>query len=382
MAHTKPSEPYLNRLRERYRRASKKERSQILDEFEQTTGYHRKHAIALLRGRRQWRDPSRPLRRQRRRYTEEDRAALLKVVALFDGISSRRLRVALTTTLEDLVRRQYLVISPTCLQHLRQMSASTMDRLRRTAPRAQPRTRGGTKPGTLLKTQIPIRTFAEWDNQQPGFFEMDLIQHDGGNASGFFACTLTMTDVATGWTELQAVLTKAQIHVFHALTDRRAALPIDVLGLDSDNGAEFINDHLRRYCLQEAITFTRGRVGRKNDNPFIEQKNWSVARRLVGYARYDTATQVKQLNDLYAVYRLYVNHFLPIEKLVEKKRVGSRVQRRFDPPCTPYQRLLDSAQVSEAQKAKLRAEHAGLDVVQLKQQIDRRSSNLVPSTLR
>lgn len=147
MAHTKPSEQYLHRLRERYQHASKKERSRILDEFEQTTGYHRKHAIALLRGQRAWRDRSRPLRRKRRRYTEEDRAALLKVVELFDGISSRRLRVALTTTLDDLLRRNYLVVSPTGVQHLRQMSASTMDRLRRTAPRPARRTRGGTKPG-------------------------------------------------------------------------------------------------------------------------------------------------------------------------------------------------------------------------------------------
>lgn len=380
MRPIKPSLAYLNQLRQRYLPSTKLERIKILDEFVETTHYERKYAIALLRGKRQWRDPSRPLhRRSRRRYTEEDRAAVLKLAELFDQISSKRLRIAMNTNLADLLQRKYLIVSPTGAEHLRQISASTMDRLRHSGVRLKSQVRGGTKSGTLLKSQIPIRTFAQWDDKRPGFFEIDLIQHDGGNASGFFACTLTMTDVSTGWTELQAVLAKAQIHVFHALTERRAALPIDLLGLDSDNGAEFINDQLLRYCLQEQITFTRGRVGRKNDNPFIEQKNWSVARRLVGYLRYDTAQQVKHLNALYAVYRWYVNHFLPVEKLVDKKRVGSRVLRIFDQPSTPYQRLLDSPQVSEAQKEKLRAEHAALDVVELKQHLDRLIVSLVPS---
>ncbi|MCA1552781.1 MAG: hypothetical protein LC737_00220 [Chloroflexi bacterium] len=215
-----------------------------------------------------------------------------------------------------------------------------------------------------------IRTFAEWDDKRPGIMEADLIQHDGGNSSGFFACTLTMTDVCSGWTELRAVVTKAQTHVFHALTDIRADLPFALLGIDSDNGAEFINAQLLRYCTQAHITFTRGRVGRKNDNPYVEQKNWSVARRLVGYDRYDTSRQVEQLNELYRRYRLYTNHFLPVVKLVTKVREGSRVKRIFDPPQTPYQRLLDSPHLSEAAKAKLRAVHTKLDVVNLKQQLD------------
>jgi hypothetical protein len=382
MRPIKPSLAYLNELRQRYTQAAKPERVKILNEFVQTTHYQRKYAIALLRGKRRWRDRSQPLRRTgRRRYTAEDRAAVLWLAEVFDHISSKRLRVAMNTELERLLQQKHLSVSPACAEHLRQISASTMDRLRRPAPCPRARTRGGTKPGTLLKAQIPVRTFAEWNDKRPGFFEIDLIQHDGGNARGFFACTLTMTDVATGWTELRAVLNKAQIHVFQALTERRAALPVDLLGLDSDNGAEFINDQLWRYCTQERITFTRSRAGRKNDNPFIEQKNWSVARRLVGYARYDTPKQVKQLNELYAVYRLYVNHFLPVEKLVDKTRIGTRIRRLFDQPCTPYQRLIDSPQVRECQKEKLRAEHAQLDVVQLKHQIDRLISRLAPSPM-
>ncbi|MBI3913071.1 MAG: hypothetical protein HY327_02575 [Chloroflexi bacterium] len=173
--------------------------------------------------------------------------------------------------------------------------------------------------------------------------------------------------------------TKAQVRVFAALEQIRWELPFPLLGLDSDNGAEFINDELVRYCDQEHITFTRGRVGRKNDNPFVEQKNWSVVRRLVGYGRYETQRQVNQLNALYAVYRLYVNHFLPVQKLVAKVREGSKVKKIYDGPKTPYQRVLDSDQVSPEAKRKLRAIHAKLDVVELRRRLDELLEQLTPS---
>ena len=215
--------------------------------------------------------------------------------------------------------------------------------------------------------------------KRPGFTELDLVQHDGGNPSGFFACTLNVTDVCTGWTEMRAVPTKAQTYVFAALEHIRTRLPFPLLGIDSDNGQEFINDQLLRYSHREHITFTRGRVGRKNDNAFVEQKNWSVIRRLVGDLRFDTRRQVDRLNALYAVYRLYVNHFLPVTKLVTKVREGNKVKRVFDDPKTPYQRVLDSLQVSDQDKRKLHAIHAKLDVVQLKRQIDEMMDVLTPS---
>lgn len=378
MSICKPSEQYLGKLCERYRQATKKQRGRILDEFVKTTGYHRKHAIALLRGKRHYRNPQRPIRRPRRRiYLLEDKRAVLWLAALFDEISSKRLRAAITAELEHL--RRYLQVSGACFQRLQVISASTMDRFRRTERRPAGHRRGGTKPGSLLKPQIPIRTYADWDDKRPGFGEIDLVQHDGGNPSGFFACTLDATDVSTGWTEMRAVLTKAQVHVFAALKQIRADLPFPLLGLDSDNGAEFINDELLRYCRQEHITFTRGRVGRKNDNPYVEQKNWSVVRRLVGYGRYATQGQVRQLNALYAIYRLYVNHFLPVQKLVSKGQHGSRIKKIYDDPKTPYQRVLDSAQVGEEAKARLRVVHAQLDVVELKQQIDQLLDALRPT---
>ena len=381
MSHTKPSAQYLDKLRERYAQAAKKERGHILDEFVATTGYHRKHAIALLRGQRRHRDPAKRIHRPRARfYTDEDQRAVLWAAQLFDEINSKRLRRALDTELAHLRDQGHFRFSRKCFQHLQRISPASLDRIRRIFRPATPKHRGGTKPGSLLKQQIPIRTFADWDDAQPGFGEVDLVQHEGGNSSGFFACSLNFTDVATAWIGLRAVPTKAQVHVFGALQEIRGELPFPLLGLDSDNGGEFINDELVRYCEQEHVTFTRGRAGRKNDNPYVEQKNWSVVRRLVGYARYDTPRQVQLLNQLYRVYTLYVNHFLPVMKLLRKERIGSRTKRIYDEPKTPYQRVLDAPTVSKAAKAKLRAQHRTLDVVRLKQQTDKYLAELKATT--
>ena len=380
MAACKPSEAYLNKLCERYRKAHKKQRGKILDEFVDTTGYHRKHAIALLRGKRRHRNAKTPSRRMRRRiYLAEDQRAVLWLAELFDQIGSKRLRAAMDAELDHLRRHHHLQVSPACFQRLRRISPSTIDRLRRTEPHPRIRHRGGTKPGALLKSQIRIRTWADWDDKRPGFAEIDLVQHDGGNSSGFFACTLDATDVATGWTEMRVVLNKAQKHVFAALEHIHQDLPFPLLGIDSDNESEFINDELVRYCDQEQLTFTRGRAGHKNDNPYVEQKNWSVVRRCIGYDRYDTLAQVNQLNALYAVYRLFANHFLPVQKLVRKTRNGSKVKRVFDDYKTPYARVLDSTQVDPKDKQKLRAIHAKLDVVILRRQINERLDALNPS---
>jgi hypothetical protein len=369
--HIAPSAKSLAQIRKRYAKASKKQRSQILDEFVANTKYHRHHASALLAGTRQWHAPDQPLHRARSKfYTAEDQQALLDLVTLFDAIGSKRLRVALNNELANLRRNGHLKVSRSCYQHLCQVSPATMDRWRRTARRPGRKLRGGTKPGTLLKHQIPIRTYAEWDDKRPGFGEIDLVQHEGGNNRGDFACTLTFTDVTTSWTELAATPNKAQKHVFAALEGERQRLPFPLLGIDSDNGSEFINDELKRYCETEKLTFTRGRVGRKNDNAFVEEKNWSVVRRLVGYGRYDTPKQVAQLNALYRVYCLYFNHFLPVTKLVKTERHGSRVKKIYDKPKTPYQRILDAPEVSNAVRAKLRRAHAKLDVVTLKGQVD------------
>jgi hypothetical protein len=379
--HSKPSGKYLSSLQTRYRKAKRRQRGPMLDEFVATTRYHRKYAIALLRGTVERVEPG--ARKPRRPYyTELDRKALRRLADLFDQIGSKRLRAALDATLPALRANGFLNVNTEVYQHLEQMSPATMDRLRVGDPQRLGHARSLTKPGSLLKDQIPIRTYADWNDKRPGFMEMDLVDHSGGLAQGDFAQTLNMTDVASGWTEMQAVPNKAQRHVFTAIQTIRARLPFTLLGIDSDNGGEFINDQLWRYCKAEKLTFTRGRSGRKNDNAYVEQKNWSVIRRLVGYGRYDTLVQVKLLNQLFAMYRLYVNFFLPIVKLQSKIREGSRTRKVYDQPRTPYQRLLHSATLTAAQKQALTKQYLTLDVVQLKQTIDRLLDALKPSPLR
>jgi hypothetical protein len=253
-----------------------------------------------------------------------------------------------------------------------EVSPATMDRLRAQRRPATPKSRGFTKPGTLLKDRIPIRTWADWTEERPGFCEMDLVDHSGGLVirGADHAWTLSFTDVHTAWTECVAVRNKAQIHVFAAIQRARRRLPFPLLGLDSDNGSEFINDQLYRYCLQEEITFTRGRAGRKNDNAHVEQKNWSIVRRTVGYYRYHTPEHLNLLNALYGLLHSYVNFFIPVMKLKQKIRVGSRVKRIYDDPQTPYARALASPHVSEQDKAALQQAYGYLDLVQLRMRIN------------
>jgi hypothetical protein len=311
-------------------------------------------------------------RRRQRIYGEDVKRVLTRLWELLDYLCGKRLVAALPETIEALERHGELKLTEELRQKLLSVSAATIDRLLASEKKKlQLKGRSLTKPGSLLRQQIPIRTFADWDEARPGFVEMDLVAHEGGNASGDFAYTLDLTDVSTGWTELAAVKNRAQVWVFQALQEIRQRLPFPLLGLDSDNGGEFINHHLKRYCEREEITFTRSRPYRKNDNCFVEQKNYSVVRRHVGYGRYDNEVEVELLNQLYEQLRLYVNFFLPSQKLLQKTRRGSRVQKRYDRARTPYRRVLDCAQVPERYKKKLRAHYQKLNPADLHRQIRR-----------
>jgi hypothetical protein len=369
---------YLSRLQVRYREASRKERTTMLDEFVKTTGYHRKHAIAVLNRRRE--RVQGPVQRPRRAvYGTEEAAALVILADLFDNICAKRLRAAMDVELPRLYQSGVLPISQECYEKLLVVSPATIDRLRAGREHIAGRRRGFTKPGTLLKDHIPIRTWAEWTEEQPGFCELDLVDHSGGrNIRGSdHSWTLCFTDIDTAWTECVAVPNKAQVHVFAAIRRARQRLPFPLLGIDSDNGAEFINNQLYRYCLQERITFTRGRAGRNNDNAHVEQKNWSVVRRAVGYHRYDSPEQVNLLNSLYALLHYYDNFYLPVMKLAEKVRIGSKVKRTYDQPQTPYARTLNSPYVSEADKAELQEAYGYLDLVSLRRRIDELQDQLL-----
>jgi hypothetical protein len=368
---SRTDDKYLKQLQARYRKASRKERSAILNEFVKTTGYHRKHAIAVLNGRRE--RVSGPIRRPRRKvYGPAEADAIAILAELFDHICSKRLRAAMDVELPRLYEAGLFRIRHECCEKLMVVSPATMDRLRAGRQRTPGKRRRFTKPGRLLKDHIPIRTWADWTEDQPGFCEIDLVDHSGGIIirGSDHIWTLCFTDINTAWTECIAVANKAQIHVFAAIQQARHRLPFVLLGIDSDNGSEFINNQLYRYCLQEQITFTRGRAGRKNDNPYVEQKNWSIVRRAVGYYRYDSPQQLDLLNRLYALLHYYVNFFLPVMKLKEKVRTGSKVKRVYDRPQTPYARVLASPYVSEEDKAELREAYGYLDLLSLRRRID------------
>jgi len=374
----------------RYQRAGKKEKGLILAEFVKLTEYARAYAKRVLRNhgkrlqvdqqrvlvadaRKQWSRSKRP-----RVYDEKVVAVLIKIWKIMDYICGKRLQPVMAELVTVLERHNELRCEQQTRAKLLRISAATIDRLLKPERRKyELRGRSRTKPGTLLKHQIPIRTFSEWDEQQPGFVEVDLVGHDGGLATGDYCQTLDMTDVATTWTETMAVKNKAQVWVFEALKNLRKNLPFPLLGLDSDNGSEFINHELQRYCEQEQLTFTRSRPYRKNDNCFVEQKNYSVVRRAVGYQRYDTEAQLQLLNELYATLRLYTNFFQPTMKLQSKLRVGSKVSKKYDTAQTPYRRVLAAPQIPNQKKQQLRAKYETLNPAALKRKITRLQERLL-----
>jgi len=227
-----------------------------------------------------------------------------------------------------------------------------------------------TKPGSLLKISITIRTFADWQENRPGCLEVDLVSHCGDSAEGFYLTTLSTVDVASGWSECIGVWGKGQERVGGAVHRVRQRLPFPLLGLDSDNGSEFINQHLYNYCRREGIAFTRSRSYKKNDSCHVEQKNWSVVRRLIGYDRYNSRDALEALNRIYNLLRLYINFFQPVMKLVSKTRHGAKVHKVYDTAQTPYQRLLEAGILTEAKRQELAATYHCLNPVTLLKQIN------------
>lgn len=355
----------------RYRVAQRAERSRILEEFVASTGYHRKYALTLLNHPLS-KAPARKRRPRARHYPLAVQHALITCWHVANGICSKRLVPYLPELVTVLERQGELRLDGETKRRLLALSAATADRLLAAERKlAKPHGLGTTKPGTLLKDSIPIRTFADWDDVRPGFSEVDLVAHCGDSTQGEYVYSLTLTDVATGWTECLALRNRGQQVVFAALVHARTQLPFPLVGLDSDNGGEFINAHLLRYCQAEQLTFTRSRPYKKNDQAYVEQKNWSIVRHLVGYGRYEGAAACEALERLYEVVRLYVNFFQPSMKLVSKERVGGKVKKRYDAATTPYQRVLDSPQVTDEVKAALQRQYLTLNPVTLLRQLHR-----------
>jgi len=366
---------YTEAVRGRYLLASKKEKGKILDEFTKVIGCHRKAAIRLLRRGNQARTNKR--RGRSRQYDTAVAEALRVAWEATDRLCSKRLHPFLPELVKVLRRHGDRAMTVEIEDQLCRISPSTIDRLlhpwRRLGGRRPFTT---TKPGSLLKSSIPIRTFADWQEDRPGFLEVDLVPHCGESSEGFYLTTLSTVDVASGWSECMGVWGKGQQRVGSAVHQVRQRLPFPILGLDSDNGSEFINQHLYSYCHREGITFTRSRPYKKNDSCHVEQKNWSVVRRLVGYDRYSSRVALDALNRVYDLLRLYVNFFQPVMKLVSKTRHGAKVHKVYDRAQTPYQRLLKAGILTEAKRQELATTYHGLNPVILLKQINENLEHL------
>lgn len=363
----------LGSTQDRYAKASRREKSRILDEFVAATKYHRDYAVTLLNA-----SPTpKPLgaapkkRMRKRRYTAEVQRRLTALWRMSGGLCGKRLVAALSDLLDALVKHEGWSIDTLTRERLLQMSPATADRLLVPARRDQ-RIAGlsTTRPGTLLKQHIPIRTFSDWNEDASGFVEADLVAHCGETTQGEYLNTLNLTDIKTGWTDFEALPNKSQQAVSCAVATIRRRLPFALLGLDTDNGSEFINHNLLRYCEEEEITFSRGRPFKKNDQCFIEQKNFSVVRKTVGYNRLEGQECCDALNGFYRALRLYVNFFQPSMKLVRKQRTGAKVRREYDKPQTPYRRVLACPEVPDWIKQRLKTQFESLNPQELKDQME------------
>lgn len=363
---------YLKEIRSRYRRSPRQAKSRILDEFCAVCGYHRKYAIRLLH---------QPVKRARRRIgrppvygSKELLTALKRIWFATDQMCSKRLVAVLALWL-PFYRDAYEPLSPETEQQLRTLSAATIDRLLKAHRVRAGKGRCTTKPGTLLKNQIPIRT-DHWDVTEPGFVEADTVAHCGNSLAGDFIWSLTLTDINSGWTENRATWNHGAQGVVTQIRDIEARLPFVLQGFDCDNGSEFLNYHLVRYFTEQRdkpVPFTRSRPYHKNDNAHVEQKNWSHVRQLFGYDRLERRELVSLMNALYANHwSAYQNHFCPTLKLLEKTRINSKYRKRYEPPKTPYQRLLESEHISAEAKEQLRAVHQSLNPFEIKRSIEQK----------
>jgi Integrase core domain len=369
-------------LAPRYAHASRHEKGQLLDEFCALTGYTRKHALVLLSHppaeERVWNRRGRPPS-----YGPAEVALLRVCWAATDGICAKRLAPFLPELLRRLRRWHALEhVSAETIERVAHLSPATIDRALASSRDGLPK-RGlsTTRPGTLLKHQVAIKTFADWTETVPGFVEVDLVAHCGWTGAGPFLYTLTLVDVATGWVSCAGLRDKRAQTVLAAVRRLQAGLPFTLLGLDSDSGSEFLNTALLDYCAEQHITFTRGRPYRKNDGCFVEQKNWAVVRRLVGYQRLE-APALAALERVHELARGYVNFLHPVRRLTEKVRHGARITRRYDTAQTPYRRLLASGTLTKRAAGELAARSAALDPLRLKLELEAAQRTLAQRAVR
>jgi hypothetical protein len=348
----------------RYALGSRADRGRMLDEFATLTGHHRKHAMRLLRaGVSVGRSSPRP---ERRVYDQAMREALIVVWEASDRICGKRLQPLIPILVSAMERHGHLQLAPEVLAGLLTMSAATMDRaLREARGHTGGRPRRRSPPSAAIRRSVAVRTFSDWNDPPPGFMEADLVAHSGPTAKGSYVQTLTLTDIATGWTECAPVLVREQKLLTEVLSELRKLLPFPLLGFDTDNDSVFMNETVRDYCTEAGVEFTRSRPYRKNDQAWVEQKNGAVVRHTVGYRRYEGLEAAASLAELYRSLRLFVNFFQPSFKLAEKSRDGAKVTKRYHPPATPHQRLVSDPRTTAVTRERVAVVYATLDPVQL-----------------
>ena len=355
---------YIESIYLRYRNANRSKKALILDEFCATLGYHRKHAIRVLRKFKRFRKTKSKRPGRAPLYSQPQILKPLKKIWLTANLPcSKRLKIILPLWIPGYIQ-SFGPLPPKVVEALSLISPATIDRiLSPTRVHYKKRGRSTTKPGTLLRNQIPIKT-NQWDESRPGFLEADTVAHCGDSLSGMFAWTIDAVDIATGWTEQRAVWGKGESGVLQQIQDIESSLPFPLLGFDCDNGSEFLNHHLYRHFTQrkKPIQFTRSRAYHKQDNAHIEQKNWTHIRQWLGYDRLDQPQLVPLLNNLYThEWRLYHNFFSPSVKLLDKQRIGSKTIKHYDSPKTPYQRIIDSPLIPPETKLSLTNQLASLN---------------------
>lgn len=375
MMSQKSKRELLEVVRPRYLKANKVEKQKMLDEFTSATGYHRKYAIRVLKNQVQ-KHPNRNPKGYKVIYRGEVVQALAQLWEICGHICSKRLQPFLPEAIKVLERCKEIKLSKDTKELLLKISSASIDRCLRPIRIKSPHGLSTTKPGSLLRKSIAVRTFTEWNEEQPGFMEIDLVAHCGNTTEGQFLNTLTCTDICTGWTDVTALPRRSQQAVSEAIHLMRQRLPFPLLGIDSDNGGEFINDLLYRYCLNEKITFTRSRPYNKNDQAHVEQKNWSVVRHTVGYDRWETEQELALLESVYDDLRPYINFFQPSFKLIARERIGIQTIKRYDRAKTPYQRVIERQDISLEAKARLTHFYIQLNPAQLRRRIDQKTASL------
>lgn len=369
---------YLKLLSVQYKRASKKKKGEILDEVVKNLKYNRKHAITLLSTVRLKDLRKKSIRERVRVSSYLPIVKPLKELWITSNyLCAERLQPYIPEFLSVLEKCREIHISKVQKQMLLRVSRSTIGRLLSPVRREMfGKGKSTTRPGTLLKHQIPIQTYTPWDNQTPGFEEIDFVALCGESLRGDYVNILDAVDISVCWSELQGLMGKGRFAVTTALDSIKNRLPFPLKGIDSDNDAPFINSHFLDYCQKNQLTFTRCRPYKKQDQAHIEQKNYSVVRKYFGYRRFDSFRQLEITNRICELISLYHNFFQPVMKLKEKMRIGSKIKRIYDIPKTPYQRVLDSKHVLEETKVKLRLRYKTLNPKKLLKEIVRLTDKL------